>query len=236
METDMTGLGTDPGEPDQHRRRQYGGRDPLKGGRVVVGHVVSIDTRSDDNGPERLIATPTASTPVPWKGGELDRRLAAAFDVMGIKTGMSPADVSRIAKAELGQTLVFNENTGTLASPATDCELEFLPDGTPPPLGRRCFVGTFLKPAARPNWELTKFRLTQTHATELLREMSLALRAKYGTYDLAQSYPGRTAPSSLQFVMQNVPTFAAGWGARLSAERPEADDVPFPLHPLELLA
>lgn len=205
--------------------------DDLKGGRVVVGHVLSVDMVDRATVDRKLYSVRTVSAPSPWKQ-EVDGRLAAAFDVLGIKTGMAPGEVSSIAASELGQTLAFDEAKGEVRSSAADCDFEVRRGRQPPPLGRRCLVASFLRTGAAGPWTLARVRLTQSVGADRQKATLEAMLAKYGKPDLSGPFDG---PRSLADLEGTDPPriVAVGWGARLSNVRPEPDGISFPLHALE---
>ncbi len=205
--------------------------DDLKGGRIVVGHVLSVDMLDRASQEPTLLSVRTTSTPTPWKM-DSDDRLAAAFDVLGIKTGMAPGEVSSIAASELGQDLAFDEAKGEVRSTSVDCDFEVRRGRQPPPLGRRCLVASFLRTGDAGAWTLARVRLTQSIGTDRQRATFDALVAKYGKPDLVQAFDG--PPSLFDLEGTDPPRMVAvGWGARLVNVRPERDGIPFPLHPLE---
>ena len=208
--------------------------DALKGGRTVVGHVLSVEVEDRSTGVRKIFQVRTTSVPAPWKAPEADVRLAAAFDILGIRTGMAPAEVAAIASRELGRTAAFDEAKGEVRSPQADCDIEFRRNG-PPALGRRCYVGTFVRSGSAGTWVLARNRLTQTIAEDQMSKTGEALVAKYGKPDLT----GRFDPPPSSFDLEGtIPVFgqAINWGARLTNVRPEADNVPFPLHAMEMRA
>lgn len=204
--------------------------DPLKGGRFVMGHVLSIETEAFVDGVRHVSTVPLSSKPVLWKL-EADNRTSAAFDVIGIKTGMTPQEVTAAASSELGQKLAFDDAKGELRSAGADCD--FGNGRSPAPLGRRCLVATFNRTGSGGAWTLVRLRLTQTLATDRQRQVGEALMAKYGKPDLAQRYDPPPTLSDLEGT-DPAQAEAIGWGARLSTCRPEPDGIPFPLHALEM--
>ena len=205
--------------------------DPLKGGRFVMGHVLSIETEDRFTGVRRVSSVPLASKPVPWKL-EADTRTSDAFDVLGIKTGMTPGEVASIAASELGQKLAFDEAKGEIRSSATDCDFGVRRGFQPTPLGRRCLVASFLRKGDAGAWALSRVRLTQSIGADRQKATFEALVAKYGKPDLAQAFDA--PPSLTDLEGTDAPRMVAvGWGARLVNVRPEHDGVPFPLHALE---
>ena len=208
--------------------------DALKGGRTVVGHVLSVEVEDRSTGVRKILPVRTTSVPTPWKAPEADGRLAAAFDIVGIRTGMAPAEVSAIASRELGRTAAFDEAKGEVRSPEPDCDFDFRRSG-PPPLGRRCYVGTFVRNGPDGSWVLARSRLTQTIAEDQLPKAGEALVGKYGKPDLGRRFD---PPPSLFDLEGTVAVFgqAIGWGDRLMNGRAEADNVPFPLHAMEMRA
>ncbi len=208
--------------------------DALKGGRTVVGHVLSVEVEDRSTGVRKIFQVRTTSVPAPWKAPEADVRLAAAFDILGIRTGMAPVEVAAIASRELGRAATFDEAKGEVRSPQADCDIEFRRNG-PPALGRRCYVGTFVRSGSAGTWVLARNRLTQTIAEDQMSKTGEALVAKYGKPDLS----GRFDPPPSSFDLEGtIPVFgqAIGWGARLTNVRPEPDNVPFPLHAMEMRA
>jgi hypothetical protein len=205
--------------------------DPLKGGQFVMGHVLAIETQDWVDGVRRVSTVPLASNAVPWKLQE-DTRMSDAFDVLGIKTGMAPGEVSAIAATELGQKLTFDEAKGEIHSSASDCDFEVARGRQPPPLGRRCLIASFLRTGAASPWTLARVRLTQSIGADRQKATLESMVAKYGKPDLAAPFDG---PPSLSDLEGTDPArmLAVGWGARLVNVRPERDGVPFPLHPLE---
>ncbi len=94
--------------------------DASKGRRTVVGHVLSVEVEDRSTGVRKVSQVRTTSVPAPWKAPEADVRLAAAFDILGIRTGMAPAEVAAIASRELGRTATFDEAKGEVRSPEAD--------------------------------------------------------------------------------------------------------------------
>lgn len=205
--------------------------DSLKGGRIVVGHVLSVDMIDRFSVDRKLHSVPTTSSPTPWRA-ESDDRLAAAFDVLGIKTGMAPDEVASIASSELGQKLAFDQAKGEIRSSEVDCNFEIRRGRQPPPLGRRCLVASFLRTGAAGPWTLARVRLTQSVGADRQKATFDAMVAKYGKPDLAEPFDG---PPSLSDLEGTDPPrmLAVGWGARLVNVRPDPDGIPFPLHALE---
>lgn len=208
--------------------------DPFKGGRFLVGHVLALNTVDLSAAEHRVVSQATLSPPAPWKAPEADARLAAAFDVVGIRTGMTPDQVIAAASSELGQKLAFDEARGEVRSATADCDFDYR-RGKAPPLGRRCLVGTFTRTGEGASWTLTRLRLTQSLATDQQAAVVKAMTAKYGTPDLQARWD---PPATLADAEGTEPTqgVAVGWGARLSNGRLEPDHVPFPVHAFEMKA
>ena len=139
--------------------------DALKGGRTVMGHVLSVEVEDRSTGVRKISQVRTTSVPAPWKAPEADVRLAAAFDILGIRTGMAPAEVAAIASRELGRTATFDEAKGEVRSPQADCDIEFRRNG-PPALGRRCYVGTFVRSDPAGTWVLAIHGVERLHALQ----------------------------------------------------------------------
>lgn len=205
--------------------------DPLRGGRFVMGHVVSIETEDVVDGVRHLSTVPLSSKPVPWKF-EGDNRKSADFDVIGIKTGMAPQEVVAAASSELSQKLAFDDVKGEVRSSAADCDFGG-GRNRPAQLGRRCLVATFNHMGDGGAWTLVRLRLTQTLATDREVQVAEAMVTKYGKPDLGRRYD---PPPSLSDLEGTDPARAEalGWGARLTDRRPEPDAIPFPLHALEM--
>ena len=204
--------------------------DPFRGGRVVVGHVVSVDTDASD-GVGGFVSVRPTSAPVPWKAPEPDGRQAAAFDVVGIRTGMTPDEVVAAASSELGQKLSFDEVRGEVRSAAADCDFDYR-RGKPPPLGRRCLLATFARAGTGAPWLLARLRLTQTLATDQEPVVFKAIVAKYGQAALQAPWQ---PPATLADGEGTEPPRGSvgGWGARLSDVRLEPDHVPLPVYAFE---
>ena len=207
--------------------------DRQKGGRTVVGHILSVDTVDGSKPGRHVLSVRTASAAAPWTE-TVDARTAASFDVLGIKVGMGVDEVTSLGEAALGQKFAYDQARGQLRSPLDQCDFDIPRRGPAPPLGKRCLTATFARVSAAGQWALVRLRLKQSAAASQQGAVQKALTAKYGDPDLIRQFAPPASLSDMEGE-DRPPAAAAGWGARLSDRRAEPDGVPMPLHALEAI-